>query len=42
MNIAGKIFFFQTYFFGKLDIQTKNLNFLMNIDSKTPKIDFSL
>ena len=24
----------------KLDIHTKNLKFLMNIDSKNPKIDF--
>jgi hypothetical protein len=41
MNIARKkLFFFLTYFFGKLDTQTKNFNFLMNIDSKTPKIDF--
>jgi hypothetical protein len=33
-------FFLQTYFFGELDIHSKNFNFLMNIDSKTPKIDF--
>jgi hypothetical protein len=41
MNIARKKYFFpQTYFFEKLDKNTKNFNFLMNIDSKTPKIDF--
>ena len=33
-------FFFQSYFFGKLDMQTKNYNFRMHKGSKTPKIDF--
>jgi hypothetical protein len=35
MNIDRK-----NYFFGILDMHSKNFNFLMNIESKTPKIDF--
>jgi hypothetical protein len=34
-------FFWQTYFFGKLYMQTKNYSFWTNIGSKTPIIDFS-
>ena len=33
-------FFLQTYFFGKLDMQTKNYSFWTHIGSKTPIIDF--
>ncbi len=39
-HCSEKMIFFSILFLGKLDKGSKNFNFLMNIDSKTPIIDF--
>ena len=36
--LKKNLFFFKTYFLGKLDMFTKNFNFRIHIGSKTPKL----